>query len=124
MASEKWAKSPPSKGPGATRFKTGNSGRPAGARNKRTLWLEEIDESDLRAVRDAVVEKAREGEMVAGRILFDRVWPVPKARKVAIDIPATTGPEGISAAMAAVTREMAAGNIDPQEAQLIAAVLE
>jgi hypothetical protein len=107
-----------------TRFKPGNPGRPKGARNKRTVWLEKIEDKDLKAVRDAVVEKAKDGDMAAARILLDRVWPAPKARKVTVDIPSTIGPDGISTAMAAISQEMAAGNIDPQEAQQMAAVIE
>jgi hypothetical protein len=106
------------------RFQKGNAGRRKGAKNKRTVWLEQIASSDLDAVVKAVLKKAKEGDTTAARLLLDRVWPAPKSRKVTIDVPAITNSGDLVKAMSAITAAMAGGEIDPSEAQQIAAVLE
>ena len=107
-----------------TRFKPGNGGRPKGSKNKRTVLLEAITESDLEAIRNKLIEKAKEGDTQAARLIYDRIEPVPRARRVQIVLPDTSTMDGISKAMAAIVAAMAAGQIDPTEAQQIGALLE
>ena len=57
-------------------------GRPAGAKNKTTLLAEAIKgdferslKTNFRQIMAAVVEKAKEGDMQAVKLLFDKVIP-------------------------------------------------
>jgi hypothetical protein len=108
----------------ATRFKPGNSGRPKGARNKRTLLLEAIDDGDLEEIRAKLIEAAKEGKIEAAKLILDRLCPPPKARRIEISLPDTSSPQGLTGAIAAVIAAMAAGELDPQEAQQIVGVFE
>ena len=62
--------------------------------------------------------------MQAARIVLDRILPVRKGRPVAISLPALDTPASIVGALDAVAQTMAAGNISPEEAKEVAAVLE
>lgn len=63
-----------------------SAGRPKGAKNKTTLFKEAMKEGfeaklmkEGYAVFDAVVNKAKEGDMTAAKMILDRVVPVTKA---------------------------------------------
>jgi len=75
-------------------------------------------------VLDATLQAARGGDMTAAKIILDRAWPARKSRTVALDLPNVATAEGVTAAMAAVVRAMAAGEIAPDEAQAVASVIE
>jgi Family of unknown function (DUF5681) len=64
------------------------AGKPKGARNRASAMLEAIDDDDLRAIVAKIVEKAKAGDLVAAKLIFDRVAPPPKSRTVSIDLPA------------------------------------
>ncbi|OJU12271.1 MAG: hypothetical protein BGN85_09460 [Alphaproteobacteria bacterium 64-11] len=50
--------------------------------------------------------------------------PAPMSRTVEIDLPDTSTAEGITKAMAAITRAVASGQITPAEAQSMVAIVE
>ena len=61
-------------------------GRPKGSKNATTVFKEAMQHNfekalqrDFQGVLKAVVKKAKEGDMRAAKILFDRVVPVSKA---------------------------------------------
>lgn len=77
------------------------NGRPKGVKNKTTLFKEAMREGfedklmkEGMAVFDAVVSKAKEGDMTAAKMILDRIVPVSKA----VDINATdiSGKGGIT----------------------------
>jgi hypothetical protein len=67
--------------------KSGNpAGRPKGKKNATTLFREVIREGfekqlqrDFNAVLKVVIQRAKDGDMVAAKMLFDRAVPVTKA---------------------------------------------
>jgi len=64
------------------RFVVGNSGgpgNPLGARisKLRTALVEAVSEDDMRAIVGALVAKAKKGDTIAARVLFDRVLGKP-----------------------------------------------
>lgn len=74
-------------------------GRPKGTKNKDTVFKEQMQVlfekrlgSDFEEVLKTVVQAAKDGDMVAARMLFDRVVPVSKA----VDLDDLSKSKGIS----------------------------
>jgi hypothetical protein len=109
--------------PVAMRFKTGNAGRPKGSRNRSSVFAEALSDGDAIAIVEAVIGKAKKGDMVAARLVLDRLWPVPKGRAVAFDLPAATDANGIMEAHAALLRGLAKGVLTPDEAESVSRML-
>ena len=109
------------------RFQAGNAGgpgRPAGSRNRATVLLDKLAESDAKAVLQKQLELAKGGDQRAAEIILSRVWPARRSRSVAIDLPPVSTPADIVAALGAVTAAMAAGEITPDEASVVSSVLD
>src|SRR5579859_4459416 len=108
-------------------FEKGNhfsTGRRPGARNKAKLWQEAVGDTATQKVIHTVQKKAEGGDMYAAALVLSRTWPRRKGRPVQIELPAVTDTAGLVAAQAAVIASMAKGEISPDEAQSIAALLE
>jgi len=106
------------------RFAPGNPGRPKGARCRATLLAEKLMSADTKAIVQAVITAARAGDMVACKIVLDRIAPIRKGRPIRFDLPETRNAEDVAAAMAQVVNAMADGELTPDEAQMVASVLE
>jgi hypothetical protein len=89
--------------------------------------LEAIDDDDLRAIVGKIVEKAKAGDLVAAKLILDRVAPEPKSRMVGIDLQAIDkwdGNEAVLSAHRAIVEAVAGGEISPAEALELIAVIE
>ena len=110
------------------RFAPGNranpTGRPAGSRNKATLALEKLMVDDAEDVVKAMLAAAKGGYVQAAKVILDRVVPVRKGRLVEIDLPTVETAEDVVTAMSAVVGAMAEGTVTPEEADVIASVLD
>ena len=109
------------------RFKPGwkgGPGRPQGSRNAATLALDKLAEGEGEALLKKVMEEAKGGDMRAAEIILARIWPVRKGRPVALDLPAMESAADVVKALSVVAGSMASGEITPEEAQAVAAVLE
>ncbi len=105
--------------------KSGNSkGRPVGARNRVTVTLERIMEGDALEIVAAVLTAAKAGDLRAAALVLDRISPVPRDRRVSLDLPATDTAAGIAQAQAAVIASVAAGELRPSEGAALASLLE
>ncbi len=64
--------------------------------------------------------------MAAARLILDRIVPVRRGRAIHLDIDMkmTDRPEGLVAAMTKAAAAMAAGHITPDEAKIVADVLD
>jgi hypothetical protein len=102
------------------------AGKPKGCRNRAGILLEAFNATDLAAVFTKLVTQAKAGNMTAIKILLDGLVPPTSARTVSLDLPSVA--EGTArskaAALAAVLNAMAAGRIDPAEAEVIARLVE
>ncbi len=111
-----------------TKFKSGRSGnpkgRPQGSRNRATLVLESIMDKEAEAITRKVIETAKEGDLVAARIILDRVVAPRKDRLVSLALPAIKKPEDVVQVMAKITNAVAEGSITPTEAQALSATIE
>jgi hypothetical protein len=106
-------------GPG----QSGNpKGRPKGSRNKSTLLREKI-EQDIAAVLDVVQQQALAGDRASQRLLVERV--IPRNPTVSFDLPEKIDtPEALAEASAEVVRQIADGNILPEQGPILMSVLK
>lgn len=108
----------------AGRFDAGNPGRPKGARNKVTVLAEKLMADEAEAIVRSVVDAARNGDMVAAKLVLERLAPVRRGRPVTLDLPEVRTAEDVFAAMSATISAMADGDITPEEAAVVAGVLD
>src|SRR5262245_48488351 len=117
-----------SEGNKKAQWKPGQSGnprgRPAGSRSKALLALDALGESEANNIVRAMIEKAKEGDATAARPILDRVWPARKGARLQFDLPEIGRAEELPGAIAAINRQVADGDISPDEAVLIVGLLE
>lgn len=124
------AKSDTSKNEAKTRgkpFQPGNPGgpgRPEGSRNRATLMLDKLAGDDAEAVLRKQLELAKAGDQRAAEIVLSRVWPARKSRPVSFALPAISTAADVVTALGTVAGAMANGELTPDEAQAVSAVLE
>jgi len=99
------------------------AGRPRGARNKRTLAAESMFDRHGAEIIEKVTELAKAGDVVAIRLCLDRIYPRPRERPLALDLPPLTTAADAVAAMGAITQAVGDGDLGPQEAADLAKVV-
>lgn len=105
-------------------FEPGNPGKPKGTRHRLTVLAEKLMEEDAEDVTRAVIAAAKGGDMVAARLVLDRVAPVRKGRTVELDLPKVETAADVLKALGLVVMETARGLITPDEAAVVAGLLE
>ena len=71
----------------------------------------------------AVVAKARKGDMVAARLVLDRIWPAVRGRALKLDLPSVADAAGINAAHTKLLASVADGTLTPEEALAVFGLL-
>jgi hypothetical protein len=70
-------------------FASGQSGnkdgKPRGALNWGTKFFEAVNAGEIEGIFRKTIDEAKAGNMVAAKLIFDRVMPVPKGRPVILD---------------------------------------
>ncbi len=102
----------------------GGPGRPEGSRNRATVILDQLAEGDAEAVLRKQLELAKAGDQRAAEIVLSRVWPARKSRPVSLTLPAIKTAADVVEALGTVANAMAEGDLTPDEAQAVSAVLE
>ena len=109
-------------------FQPGQSGNPAGkprgTRHKATMLAEALMDGAVEDVVNAVLNAAREGDMTAARLILDRIAPLRKGRPVPLPLPTVETAADVMAALGVTVAAMADGEISPDEAAVVAGVLE
>jgi hypothetical protein len=100
------------------------SGRPQGSRNKATIALEKLMADDGEAVVQSVIEAAKGGDMTAARLVLERIVPVRKGRPVNVNLPPISSASDVLGAIGVTIEAMSQGDLTPDEASVIAGVLE
>lgn len=110
------------------KFKKGQSGNPAGkpkgSRNKATLAVQALLDGEAEAITRKAIEKAKDGDMAAIRLVIERVLPPRREVMIEIDLPPIDGIEGIIQAQSAILKAVCQGDITPTEASAISAITE
>ena len=110
------------------RFKPGQSGNPRGkrpgSRNRASVVLDKMLADDGADVVQAVLTAAKDGDMQAARLVLDRIVPLRKGRPVRLDLPIIESAADVLMALSTTVAVMAEGEITPDEAAVVAGVLE
>ena len=109
-------------------FERGKSGNPhgkaKGTRARATILGEKILLDDADAIVRAVVDAAKGGDMQAARLCVERLIPVRRSRPVIFPLPALETADDVGKAFSAIVAAMARGELTPDEAGAVAAVVE
>lgn len=109
-------------------FKKGESGnpkgKPKGARHKTTELAYAMMEGGLEAVLQQVVERAKSGDMLACRMIIDKIIPTKKDRTIAIDLPLISTLDGVGHAQSKILQAVVDGDITPNEGERISSIVE
>ena len=109
------------------RFAPGNPGgpgRPKGARHAALAALDAIGMEAAEDVLRAVAGAARGGDLRAAELLLRRLWPERKGRPIEVALPEVASAADLVPALAAVASAMGRGELTPDEARAMCAVLE
>jgi hypothetical protein len=102
----------------------GGPGRPQGSRNAATILLDQLADGEASEILAKVVGKARDGDLKAAELILARVWPARKGRRVVVDLPRVETPQDVLLAISAVLETAASGDVTPDEAALLASLLD
>jgi hypothetical protein len=109
------------------KFKPGQSGnpsgRPVGSRHKVTLAIEALLEGQHEALTQKAIDKALEGDGAALRLCLDRLAAPRKDAPVSFALPAIRTAGDTVAASAALLDAVAVGEVTPDEAGRVMALL-
>jgi hypothetical protein len=100
------------------------AGRPVGRINRAHHVLRELMLMDSQKVVRAVIDAAIAGDMVAARIVIDRLYPRKVRPLESIVLPVMRTPADACAAMAAITAAAITGEISTTEATELASVVD
>ena len=106
-------------------FAPGNSlgGRTPGSRNRTTLAIEALLEGEAEALTRKAIELALNGDGPALRLCLDRLSPVRKDSPVSFALPAIRSAEDAVSASSALLAAVAGGEVTPDEAGRVMALL-
>lgn len=99
-------------------------GKPKGTRHKATQLAMGMMHDEAERIVRRVIEGALEGDAVCLRLCLERLVPPVKEHPIALDLPTTDSPEGVSAAQQAIVQAVAAGDLLPGEAATLAGIVE
>src|SRR5665213_2682457 len=83
------------------------AGKPPGTRHKITMLAEQLMEADAEGIVAKVVALAKGGDLVAARLVLDRILPTRRGRPVTLDLPAVQTAADLPGALGAVVAAVA-----------------
>ena len=108
----------------AGHFSAGNSGRPRGSRNKATLAIEGLLESQAEALTQTAVTKALEGDSMALRLCMERIAPAPKDQAVSFSLHNMKNVLDASEAAGSALTAVSEGELTPIEATRVMSLID
>jgi hypothetical protein len=85
---------------------------------------ERLMQDDAEKIVNAVVAAARNGDMMAAKLILDRIAPVRRGQGVFFDLPKIERSDDEMAARAAILSAVGDGNLTPGEAVEISRLIE
>lgn len=117
----------PRRGPGRP-FPPGRSGNPAGkprgARHRATILAEQLLDGEAETIVRTIIEKAKQGDMIALRLCLDRIIPPRHDRPLRFRLPAMRNASDAAIAMAAITEAVADARVTASEAAELSKLVE
>lgn len=98
-------------------------GRPKGVRNQATVLLEKMTGDDMAEIIKAMVNRAKNGDAQAAKLILERTHPTPKGRRVTFHLPQVEDIADVAQAFNATIRAMADGLLSPDEAAVVGNLL-
>ena len=108
----------------AGKFTSGNSGRPKGARNKKTLAIESLLEGQAEALTQTAISKALEGDCLALRLYMERIAPAPKDKSVSFSLLEIRDAMDASKAASSVLSAVSEGELTPLEGTRVMGLID
>ena len=108
----------------AGKFTLGNSGRPKGARNRKTLAIESLLEGQAEALTQTAISKALDGDSMALKLCMERIAPAPKDNPVSFPLPQMNNALDASQAASSVLIAVSEGNLTPIEATRVMGLID
>jgi hypothetical protein len=106
------------------RFKPGNPGKARGVRHRATALAEKLLSKDIEKVVEAVQAAAESGDMVACKLILDRLAPPPRGRLCVFALPAIQTAADAEAAIGAVLAAVATGKLTVDEGDKLAGTIQ
>lgn len=104
--------------------KSGNpKGRTRGSRNKATEAAALLLAGEAEALTRKAVELALDGDTTALRLCLERIYPAPKDRPVAVDLPTVETAADLPKLTASILAAVARGELTPQEGNSLASIV-
>ena len=105
-------------------FAPGNPGKPRGARHRVSRAVEALMEGEHERLTRIAIDKALEGDTAALRLCLDRIARPRRDAPVSIELPPVRSAADAAEASASVLASVAEGEVTPDEAGRIMALLE
>ena len=105
-------------------FSKGNTGRPKGARNLKTVAIESLLEGQAEALTQTAISKALKGDTVALRLCMDRIMPQRRDNYINLDLPKISKPKDLIEAAGCVIKSVQTGNLTPSDGSKVMSLLE
>ena len=99
------------------------SGKPSGTRHRATRAVEAMLEGQHEQLTRAAIDKALTGDTIALRLCLDRIAPPRKDAPITVALPAVRSAADAVEASIAVLSAVAGGDITPDEAGRVMALL-
>ena len=105
------------------RFGPGNPGRPQGARNRLTVFLESVLEGEAEALTRQAIDLASKGDIGALRLCLNRLIPARRDLPVQFDLPELVTLRDAERASSAVLAAVANGELTPGQGESVMRLL-
>jgi hypothetical protein len=100
------------------------NGRPRGSRNHKHKILQRIAQAHAVPLIESVIAAAEAGDMLAAKIVLDRIWPRPRTAPITIDLPETATPAELKTAMHQVLGRIASGELTTDDGAALVATMK
>ena len=95
----------------AGKFTLGNSGRPKGARNRKTLAIESLLEGQAEALTQTAISKALDGDSMALKLCMERIAAATKDNPVSFPLHQMNTADDASQAARSALIDVSDGNL-------------